>query len=175
MKKIMIRNILSLCFLMAAGLSVQAAEISPELSAVKNISHPTSNRYGAGQPEAESFSAFAAAGVKHVINFRPPTETPNMNEAAIVTRAGMAYYNVPISGGADLTRDKGVLVDKILSQIGDEPALLHCSSGNRVGAIMTLRAAWLKGASKAEAIAIGKSWGLTRMQPVVEKVLAQHQ
>ncbi len=169
--KIMIKNILLFCLLINVGLSAQAAEISQDLAGVKNISHPASNRYGAGQPEADSFSAFAAAGVKHVINLRPPTEIPNLNEAAIVTKAGMAYYNVPISGAADLTHDKVVLIDKLLRQIGDESVLLHCSSSNRVGAVMALRAAWLKGASTDQAIAIGQQWGLTGMQPGVERLL----
>jgi len=173
MKKIIIRNVLILCLLMSAGFYVQAAEISQGLLAVNNISHPSSNRYAAGQPEPESFSVFAAAGVKHVINLRPPAETANINEAAIVTKAGMAYYNVPIGGGADLTRDNVILIDKLLSQIGEESVLLHCSSSNRVGAVMALRAAWLEGASAGEAIAIGKRWGLTRMQPSVERLLAQ--
>ena len=173
MKKTIIRSILSLCLLMDAGLYVYAADIAQGLLRVKNISQPAINRYGAGQPEPESFSAFAKAGVKHVINLRPPAETPNLNEAAIVTKAGMAYYNVPISGMRDLTRDNVVLIDKLLQEIGDESVLLHCSSSNRVGAVMALRAAWLESVSTDKAIVIGKQWGLTRMQPSVERLLVK--
>ncbi len=156
MKKTIITSILSLYIMMNFGLYAHATDIPQGLSGVKNISHPAINHYGAGQPEPESFSEFSKAGVKHIINLRPPAETPNLNEAAIVTKAGMAYYNVPISGTSDLTRDNVLLVDKLLRKIGDESVLLHCSSSNRVGAIMTLRAAWLEGASTDDAIAIGK-------------------
>lgn len=173
MKKIIIKSILPLCLMMNAGLYAHAADMAKGLLGVRNISQPALNRYGAGQPEPESFSAFAEAGVKHVINLRPPAETPNINEAAIVTKAGMAYYNVPISGADDLTRDNVVLIDKLLRQIGNEPVLLHCARSNRVGAVMALRAAWLEGASADEAIAIGKTWGLTRLQPSVERLLVQ--
>ena len=159
--------------MMNFGLYAHAADIIPGLSGVKNIGQPAINRYTAGQPEPELFSAFAKAGVKHVINLRPPAETPNLNEAALVTKAGMAYYNVPIAGMRDLTRDNVVLIDKLLQKIGDESTLLHCSSSNRVGAVMALRAGWLKGASFDKAIAIGKQWGLTRMQPGVEQLLLQ--
>jgi len=155
------------------GLYAHAADIIPGLSGVKNIGQPAINRYTAGPPEPELFSAFAKAGVKHVINLRPPAETPNLNEAALVTKAGMSYYNVPIAGMRDLTRDNVVLIDKLLQKIGDESTLLHCSSSNRVGAVMALRAGWLKGASFDKAIAIGKQWGLTRMQPGVEQLLLQ--
>ena len=85
----------------------------------------------------------------------------------------MAYYNIPISGIADLTRSNVVLLDKTLQRIGNESALLHCSSSNRVGAIMALRAAWIEGATAEEAIALGKQWGLTQLQPNVEELLRQ--
>ncbi len=173
MKNIIIKSILPIFLMMSVGLHAQAEDISISLKDVKSISHPASNRYSSGQPESASFPAFAQAGVQHVINFRPPAETPNLNEAALVTKAGMAYYNVPISGANDLTRDNVVLIDNILQKIGAESALLHCSSSNRVGAIMALRAAWLEGETSDEAIKIGKQWGLTKLQPSVEKLLMQ--
>ncbi len=171
MKKIIIKAVLPLCFMLGAGPYAHAAELPQGLSGVKNISHPASNRYGAGQPTVEEFAAFAKAGVKHVINLRPPEETPELNQAAVVTKAGMAYYNVPIAGGKDLTRDNVALIDKLLRQIGDEPVLVHCASSNRVGAIMALRSVWIDNASKDQAIALGKRWGLTRLQPNVERLL----
>jgi len=173
MKNRISRIIFSLLLMMSCHVAAHAAEIAEALQAVKNISHPVANRYVAGQPKASEFSDFAKAGVKHVINLRPPSETPDTNEAAIVTKAGMAYYNVPISGTADMTLENVKLVDKLLGQIGDESVLLHCSSGNRAGAVMALRAAWLKGVSNDEAIAIGKRWGLTRLQSRVERLLMQ--
>ncbi len=173
MKNIITKSILALYVMMSFGLYAHAADLTASLAGVKNISHPATNRYGAGQPGSESFPGFAEAGVKHVINLRPPAETPDFNEAALVTQSGMAYYNVPISGTADLTRDNVVLIDKLLQQIGDESVLLHCSSSNRVGAIMALRASWLTGASPDEAITIGKQWGLTGLQPSVKQLLLQ--
>jgi len=171
--KTAIRFILPLLLLIGFSAHSNASEMPHDLQQITNITHPEKNRYGAGQPEAAAFSTIAKAGVKHVINLRPLAETPNFNEAAIVTKAGMAYYNIPIGGSDDLTRDNVILVDKILRNIGDETVLIHCSSGNRVGALMALKARWLEGASPEEAIAMGNRWGLTKLQPVVEKLLAQ--
>lgn len=127
--------------------------------------------YVAGQPGAEDIAGFAASGGRHVINLRPPAETPDFNEAAVVTRAGMAYYNIPIAGAADLTREHVALLDRLLTQLDGEKTLLHCSSSNRVGALMALRARWLHGASYDEALALGKAHGLTGLQPQVERLL----
>ncbi|MBL1260090.1 MAG: hypothetical protein COB33_006110 [Thiotrichaceae bacterium] len=173
MKTTIIRIILPLLILMGVGLNSHASENTHDLQEIKYISQPQANRYGAGQPEATAFSTIAKAGIKHVINLRPPAETPDFNEAAIVTEAGMAYYNIPISGSDDLTRANIMLVDKVLREIGDESALLHCSSSNRVGAVMALKAVWLEGASVDEGIAIGQQWGLTKLQPVVERLLTE--
>ncbi|MCP3676753.1 MAG: hypothetical protein GY721_03940 [Deltaproteobacteria bacterium] len=167
------RSVLTLLIFMALVISAYSADIPRELTEVLNLRQPAPNRYAAGQPEANAFAAFAEAGVEHVINLRPLTETPDFNEAAFVTQAGMAYYNIPIGGPSDLIRSNVLLIDRLLRQISDEKVLVHCASSNRVGALMALQAVWVEGASVEEALAIGKSWGLTRLQPLVERLLSQ--
>jgi protein tyrosine phosphatase (PTP) superfamily phosphohydrolase (DUF442 family) len=58
------------------------------------------------------------------------------------------------------------LLAETLRLIGDEPVLLHCASGNRVGALIALGTR-LKGAETEAAIAKGKQWGLTGLEPIV--------
>lgn len=135
------------------------------------MNHSEANIYTGGQPE--SFAAVADAGVKHVINLRPPAETPEINEPALVTRNGMAYYNIPVEGPQDLTRENVEILDRLLSEIGDETVLVHCASSNRVGALAALRAAWLQGKSDEQALAVGHAWGLTKLQPAVEQLLSR--
>jgi len=151
--------------------AVFATDLPVELNGIQGLQHPSENLYTAGQPPPASFAVFAKEGVRHVINLRPPAETPDFNEAAIVTQENMAYYNIPISGAADLTRDNVMLLDNLLSKIGDEKVLLHCSSSNRVGALVALRAAWIDGAAAEEAIKVGQRHGLTKLQPKVEHLL----
>lgn len=153
--------------------AVFAADLSSELNAIKGLQHPSENIYAAGQPPADSFAALAKAGIRHVINLRPPEETPGFNEAAIATQSNLAYYNIPVSGATDLTRDKVKLLDDVLSKIGNEKVILHCSSGNRAGALMALRAAWIDGASAEQAIQVGERHGLTKLRPKVESLLTE--
>ncbi len=161
-------------WLMVSSISTLfAADLPTGLGDIKGLKHPSANLYSAGQPQAESFTALAQAGIRHVINLRPPAETPDFNEAAIATQQNMAYYNIPISGTEDLTRDNVNLLDRVLSNIGDEKTLLHCSSSNRVGALMALRAAWKNGVSIEQAILEGERHGLTKLQPAVIRILSE--
>jgi len=52
------------------------------------------------------------------------------------------------------------------------PVLVHCMSGNRVGALFALRAFWLQGMSAVEALAVGRRYGLTKLEPLVVQILA---
>jgi uncharacterized protein (TIGR01244 family) len=173
MKKTFSAGVFTLISLLAFSLPSVASEIPKELEGVMNLKHPDSTLYVAGQPKPEDFAAFAKAGVVHVINLRPPHETPDLNEAAIVTKAGMAYYNIPIEGGSDLTRDNVKLFDTVLGKISNEKVLIHCSSSNRVGALMALRAAWMQNVPTADAIKVGESYGLNKLLPDVRKLLGQ--
>ena len=64
-------------------------------------------------------------------------------------------------------------LDQILSDY-DGPVLVHCGSGNRVGALLALRQSLL-GADDEDALAYGKSAGLTGLEPVVRARLATNE
>ena len=164
---------LSLWLAVSSISAVFAADLSSELNAIKNLQHSSENLYSSGQPPAESFTALAKLGIRHVINLRPPAEAPDLNEAAIATQANMAYYTIPISSAADLTPNNVKLLDNILNTISNEKAILHCSSGNRAGALMALRAAWINGASVEQAIQEGELYGLTKLRAKVELLLTE--
>ncbi len=61
-------------------------------------------------------------------------------------------------------------LDAALSAAGT-PVLVHCGSGNRVGALFALRAAWLQGVAPAEAVALGKAAGMTALEPAIRGIL----
>jgi len=161
-------------WLMIGSISITiATDLPVGLASIQYFKHSSENLYTAGQPQADEFPAIASAGIRHVINLRPPAETPELNEAALVTQQNMAYYNIPINGKGDLTRDNVNLLDRVLRNIGDDKILLHCSSSNRVGALMALRAAWLNGASIEEALTEGSRHGLTKLRPTVMRILSE--
>ena len=117
----------------------------------------------------------AKAGIRNVINLRPASETPDFDEANAVRAAGMNYESLPIASADDLNRANVDRFDALLKKQEGTPSLVHCASSNRVGALMALRAGWIKGQSVDEAVAVGKQWGLASLEPVVrEKLAAQH-
>ncbi len=72
-----------------------------------------------------------------------------------------------------LTLAKVRLLDKVLLEHKDKNVLVHCASGNRVGALFALRAAWLDGKEKDLALKIGRERGLTSLEKTVSEMLAQ--
>lgn len=133
---------------------------------------PAPNLLTAGQPTASDFEAMAKAGLKHVINLRPPTEDAGFDEAALAARLGLNYTVVPVAGPGDLNRRSTQALDAALAKAGGEATLVHCASSNRVGALLALRAAWLQNKPADEALAFGRAAGLTKMEPAVQQLLA---
>ncbi len=114
------------------------------------------------QPTQETFDALAQKGVKMVINMRRADEMAKLSfdEKTAAKNAGMEYINIPMNTALP----KQAEVDQILSTLAkskDAPVLLHCSSGNRAGAIWALYSGANNGLTPDDAIAEGKVAGLT--------------
>lgn len=139
---------------------------------IPNLVQPADNCYCGGMVDETALAEARDAGVRHVVNLRPDAETPDFNEAEAVAAIGLTYHHLPIASPEDLNESNVRRFDEIMDHVGDEPALVHCASGNRVGALFALRAGWLKGQAPDVALALGRSHGLTKMEPAVEKLLA---
>ena len=161
----------SVCFglLMVFSSVVLAAEQKPAGvkalvdAEIKNLRQIEENRFSAGQPDGAGMSALAEAGVKHVIDLRTPSEDRGFDESAAVESLGMHYHALPVSGLSGLNEQNAKALHKLLEQVGDESVVVHCGSGNRVGALMAMRQAIVLGASVDEAIKTGEDWGMTRI------------
>lgn len=136
------------------------------------LKHPTETQWASGQPTLEQFAEIKAAGITHVINLRPNTEDAGFLEGQAVEALGLVYRQLPINGPTDLTLKNVWALDAMLVEAGNSPTLIHCASANRVGAMMSLRAAWALGSSTQEALAIGREYGLAAMEAVVVKLLS---
>ena len=132
---------------------------------------PEPGRLAGGQPSQAQLEQAAKNGLKWVIDLRPAREDHGFDEPAIAPGQGLTYVSLPIGGPDDLTLANARKLDELLSQAGDASVLVHCASGNRVGALIALRAAWLQDQSTENALARGREWGLTKMQPMVAKLL----
>jgi len=113
----------------------------------------------------------ATGGFRTVINLRTDQEPGFEWERDAVEKTGMRYVQIPV--GADgLTRENVERIDAALDQaLTEGPILLHCGSGNRIGAVLALREAWLGGTQPEEALSYGLASGLTRLEGKVREIL----
>jgi uncharacterized protein (TIGR01244 family) len=125
-----------------------------------------------GQPTAENLKTMAAAGLKHVINLRPATEDAGFDEASLASQLGLRYTLIPISGAGDLTEENARKLDAAMAASAGQPTLIHCASSNRVGGLLAVREARVRGKSNEQALAFGRAGGLTKMEPQVAQILA---
>ncbi|MDP3857937.1 MAG: sulfur transferase domain-containing protein [Stagnimonas sp.] len=155
----------------SSGQAGSPAQQSPAMQLPRQ-KNPEPGRWVSGQPGDDQLRSIAAFGIRHVINLRPPEEFPSELAAAELGGLGVGYHRLPIHGADDLTRENAEQLDALLGKIGDEPTLLHCASGNRAGALMSLRAAWIQGLPVEEALELGRRYGLTGLEPVVREKLS---
>lgn len=132
-----------------------------------NELHPAPNLVTGGQPSQAQFEQ-AAGEIRTVINLRASGED-GFDEAPRVEALGMRYVAIPVQGAAGVTEANARLLDSALNEGG--PTLVHCASGNRVGALLALRAFYIQGASPSEALEIGQAGGLTSLEQTVTQHL----
>ncbi len=125
-----------------------------------------------GQPDASAFEIVAKSGYVAVIDLRGPSENRGLDEKSVVEELGLEYIEFPLVGSESISFANAKRLDVLLNDI-DGPVLLHCGSGNRVGAILALRHS-LQGADDEDAMQYGKSAGLTSLEPVVKDRLDQN-
>ena len=130
-----------------------------------------------GQPSDDQLEAASKAGFETVINIRVPGEPGTDTEQELVESLGMHYVSLPVQGAAGMTEEKAKALAVALDE-AEQPVLLHCGSGNRIGGLFALIAYHYDDKTIEEAIAFGKEAGLTRLEPVVREKLesaASHQ
>jgi len=110
------------------------------------------------------------SGYSVVIDMRGPDEDRGMDDfEGAVEATGMEYLAFPVVGADQVSFETAAKLDEVLQGI-DGPVLMHCGSGNRVGAVLALRQS-LNGAADEESIEFGKDAGMTRLEPRVREVL----
>ena len=131
---------------------------------------PVNGITSSGQPDKAALEVFAESGYAVVIDMRGPNENRGMDDyQGAVEATGMQYLAFPVVGAGQVSFETAVKLDEVLRGM-DGPVLLHCGSGNRVGAVLALRES-LNGASHEESIQFGKDAGLTRLEPRVREAL----
>lgn len=126
-----------------------------------NARQPEPDLLTGGQPTRECLQAAYAAGYRTVVNLRPVDELEGFDEGRFARDLGFDYVDIPIAGPADLSRAAVELLDQVLTDAERRPALIHCASGNRVGALLALHGRLRRGMNVDEALAHGEATGLT--------------
>ncbi|NHA14107.1 protein tyrosine phosphatase family protein [Thioalkalivibrio sp. XN279] len=156
-----------------AGTMPAAPAVADEWRSLDEGIRPSEQLVIGGQPTAALLREAAEAGIELVVNFRPAGEEDlDYDEAALVAELGLAYLQVPVAKQGSLTEENVRLFDAVLERVGEQPALMHCSTGNRVGAMFALHAARYRGMDTEAAVALGKAHGLTHFEDEVRAELA---
>ena len=138
-----------------------------------NRLEPADGITAAGQPNEANLRELSETGFAAVIDLRTDSENRGIDEQNLVEGLGMDYFALPIAGRGALNFDNAKRLDEILSQY-EEPVLVHCGSGNRVGALFALREN-MNGADEEDALAFGRSAGMTSLEVTVKNRIAENQ
>jgi protein tyrosine phosphatase (PTP) superfamily phosphohydrolase (DUF442 family) len=125
---------------------------------IKNFRILRQNIAGGGQPNLAHFSSLKEKGYTQIINLRMPSEPGHKGEAEAAQNAGLRYASIPM-GKAVRIADANRL-RHLLSKSTRGLTLIHCASGNRVGALFGLARALEEGLSKTDALRAAKEAGM---------------
>ncbi len=158
----------------AAGIA-EGAEVDPALKVdlrvvvssgeVQAVDGITS----AGQPDEAALKVFAASGYTTVIDLRTAAEDHGIDEPTVIEELGMEYVRLPIAELSAINFNNARILDTLIDAAAG-PVLIHCASGNRVGALLALRES-LNGADDEAALEVGREGGMTRLEGRVRDVL----
>jgi uncharacterized protein (TIGR01244 family) len=146
----------------------------PELPATSfsNAFHqPDEGLYTGGQPTAAQLQQAASEGITTVIDLRQPNEDRGFDEASTAADLGLNYVHIPVAGAAGLSAANVQALQAALTR-SNGPVLLHCASGNRVGALLALLK-HQQGASTEDALQFGRSAGMTSLEAQTRTLLEQ--
>jgi len=129
-----------------------------ECGTVRNL-HVFGGIHLAGQPGEEDWALLKERGVKAVISLRTEITPIGYDEYKAVTDAGMKFHRVGFRAPETLTDEVFERTRALLKQNTDG-VLLHCGSGNRVGAIWVVKRVLDDGLSWEAALSEAKEVGL---------------
>ena len=130
---------------------------------------PAEGDVSSGQPSREQLAEIAEQGYVAIIDLRGADEDRGYDEALAAESLGLQYNPLPIEGGAAVNIENARKLGELLDGI-DGPVLVHCGSGNRVGALVALLEGD-RGAAAEDALEAGREAGLTN--PRLEKIVKE--
>lgn len=152
------------------GCLIVFADMNIDLSGFKGSERTVfleENVIGTGKLTEENIKNAKAEGVKTIVDLRSPQEGTG-EERVLVQKYGMNYFNVPVTPSS-LRKAQADVISHVLSDEANKPVIIHCSSGNRVGALWAVYLRYYKNLGVNEAIDEGIKKGL-RSESLIETV-----
>jgi|TARA_B110000914_G_scaffold121972_1_gene106404 uncharacterized protein (TIGR01244 family) len=131
-------------------------------SSIKNYNRATSTLATSGTISTGGVKELAEKGFATIIDLRTENEG-TAEEKKNVESAGMSYINIPVTGAGINHKQLAVFTKAIENT--QPPILVHCASGNRVGALWTTYRL-SKGINSKIAFEEGRTAG---MKPLLEE------
>ena len=140
---------------------------------VPNLRQPAPSIFTGGRPSEQQLrEAKEAKGIHSLVDLCPKDEHSWYGAEDLAKKVGLNFFNIPIRGAADLTRENALRLHGIISDPANQVVLLQCITGNRAGALFGALAFYAEQHSIEEAIAIGKAAGMRWLEPGLRKQLA---
>lgn len=170
-EKFQIKMLAVLVLFVGQCLCLQAGENIDEQSlSLKNLKVVDDKILSGGQPSLQDLKVLKTMGVTRIVNLRTTGEFDEFDEAAEVKKLGLEYHTIEVNGGDGVNLENASELDRLLASTQGR-VLVHCGSGNRVGALFAVRAGAIQGKDVEQAIQLGKAAGLTRLEEKAKTVL----
>lgn len=102
--------------------------------AVKNFGRINDNYYRGAQPSGRDYGDLAALGVRSVIDLQKDFDR---NEAALVQRAGMKFYRIPMTTHEAPTPEQVAVFLELANDPANQPVYVHCAGGRHRTGVMS--------------------------------------
>ena len=150
-------------------------QVSSPLINLPNRQVPFGDVLTGGQPTFDQIKKASETGFKTVINLRTDNELPDpAQEKVWVEGSGMKYFHIPVAVTEGFTPQNAKVFAEALSKHENYPLIVHCKSGERVGAMFALKAFHIDEKEIEEALLIGERAGLIKLAPTVKKILESY-
>lgn len=143
----------------APNLESAASSELPAALPIRNFLPLSERAVGGGPPSAATIAEMKALGYSTIINMRGVGEPGVAEEAELARAAGLHYVHIPIDSTRTNLRN-GLALSRAMEGAPDGNILVHCGSGNRVGAMWGMKEAIEAGLSAEEAAEIARRSGM---------------
>lgn len=145
------------------------ARVRALLPTLLNGACPLPDVVTGGQIDSAGLTALRREGVKTVLDLRAADEDRGFDEPAVARAERLDYVALPVTAGTldDRTFDR---FRKLMSDDSRGSILVHCASGNRVGAVMIPYLVLDRGLSVDSALAVTRRGGL-KSEPMTKKAI----